>query len=158
MRIRTQEGRHVLTFASGHLPAIPVSIGVSATVSSAAERQFFVPQTMITIRDDQVATLAKTSIGKFRGKVRGFLAETFPEFSEQSADEQNAFCNAAVSQAFAHGFQAEGPILSFVLACWFIGPAISSEETILRVLNSAELDEYEKASWLDNHTVSRFPE
>ena len=110
---------------------------------------------MITLREDQIATLSERTVQNLRQRVHGSLAETFSEFSELSIEERETFLAKTFKHASRHGLEAEGPIMGYVLAGWFLGPNFSiADQNVARVLESPEIDEFEKAAWLDEYTVS----
>jgi hypothetical protein len=113
---------------------------------------------MITFREDQIATLAEITPQSFRQKLHGYLAETFSDFCALPIEKRETFLAAAFRQAPRHGLQTEGPLLSYVLASWFLGPNFTKADgAASEVLASPELSEYEKAVWLDDYTVSHLP-
>ena len=110
---------------------------------------------MITLREDQVTTLAQRTVQNLRQRVHGSLAETFSEFSKLSIEERETFLATTFRHASQHGLAAEESIMGYVLAGWLLGPNFSvADENIARVLESSEIDEFEKAAWLDDYTVN----
>lgn len=112
---------------------------------------------MLTIRNEQMKTLAKHQARDFEERVAEYLRKEFPEASEIPREEFTATIRQQTQKAEVYGLTTEQQIATYVTCAWLLGLDFDTDfPAAQEMLTSEQHSPEHKRTWLAEWTEEIF--
>lgn len=112
---------------------------------------------MLTIRKNQMGTMAVPGITLFLERAVNFLYENFPESLDEDPEELTEAVGGQLEKADSYGLVTEQQAMTYITSAWLLGPDFDTEfPAAQETLISKDFSPDEKSEWLAEWTESIF--